>query len=79
MWRHLERELRAVVGTEDLVIVCLGDISQGTWLVEEIGMVALGSAEGPEVRLKDFDTGNGGACVRFRTSRGREEGDWEVC
>lgn len=33
VWRHLKRELRAVVGTEDLVVVCLGDMSQGTWLV----------------------------------------------
>lgn len=33
LWGHLERELRAVVGTEDLVVVCLGDISQGTWFV----------------------------------------------
>lgn len=74
----LREGAQSSIDTEDLVVVCLGDLSQGTWLVEETGRVALGSAEGPEVRLKHFDTGRGGARLRFRTSRGREQGDWEV-
>lgn len=78
VWRHLERELGALVGTEDLVVVCLGDISQGTWFVGRNWKVALASAEGPKLCLKDFDTESGEACPRLRTSQGREEGGWEV-
>lgn len=55
VWRHLKRELRAVVGTEDLVVVCLGDMSQGTWLVARNWSGCSGPCGGSFEGLRHWD------------------------